>query len=230
MAALFVSEIGPYASDDRFDAYGVSRDARTYSGPHPVVAHPPCERWGRMAKGSPTAQRFEIGDDSGCFAAALDAVRRFGGVLEHPQGTHAFRRFRLPIPPKKGWSAPDEHGGRSCYIDQGAYGHPAKKPTWLYAVLPVFPELDWTRVWGRPRIGGDGFHSARERARAKARVGGIKPFPQIPADWRWKTPDRLKTLLHDLAASARGFRPSVVAPAQSVLFAGSDNELGRDVA
>jgi hypothetical protein len=219
VAALFVSEEGPYAEDPRFDAWGLSRDARSYAGPDPVVAHPPCERWGRMAKGSPTHQRFEIGDDGGCFKAALEAVRRYGGVLEHPQGTHAFRWFGIPIPPRKGWSPPDEHGGRSCYIDQGAYGHPAKKPTWLYSVVPVFPDLDWTRVWGRPRIGGDGFHSSAERARAKARVGGLKPFPQVSPEWRWRTPDALVDVLYELAESARGWRPEVVAPKQVPLFA-----------
>lgn len=219
VAALFVDDAGPYAADPRFDAWGVARDARSYAGSDPVVAHPPCERWGRMAKGSPTAQRFEIGDDGGCFKAALAAVRRCGGVLEHPQGSHAWPRFGLPRPPAKGWSPPDENGGRSCYIDQGAYGHPAKKPTWLYAVLPAFPALDWTRVWGRPRIGGDGYHSTQERARAKARAGGPPRFQQVPTEWRWRTPDRLKDELHALATSARGAPPAVRAPPQLQLIA-----------
>lgn len=217
IAALFVSEQGPYATDARFDAWGVSRDARTYAGNAPGVGHPPCERWGRMAKGSPKAQRFEVGDDGGCFASCLANIRRTGGVIEHPQGSHAFRHFGLPIPPRKGWSHPDEHGGRSAYIDQGAYGHPAKKPTWLYAVLPSYPELDWTRVWDRPRIGGDGFHSSAERARAKARVGGIKPFPQIAPAWRWRTPDRLKDELHGMASSCLGWSPAPRVPKQAPL-------------
>lgn len=217
VAALFVSEVGPYAEDPRFDAWGVERDARGYDGDDPVVAHPPCERWGRMAKGSPTSQRFEIGDDGGCFESALSSVRRCGGVLEHPQGTHAFRRFNLPTPPRKGWSHPDEHGGRSCYIDQGAYGHPAKKPTWLYAVVPEFPPLDWTRVWGRARIGGDGYHSSAERARAKARQGGAPKFEQVPPEWRWRTPDRLKDTLYELAELARRGRPVIRAPPQLTL-------------
>jgi len=37
----------------------------------------------------------------------------------------------------------DEHGGRTCYVEQGRYGHPAKKATWLYARAAVFPELRW---------------------------------------------------------------------------------------
>jgi hypothetical protein len=68
-----------------------ARDARLYAGPYPVVAHPPCERWGRYWGGAPAQfPRLKLGDDSGCFAAALAAVRKFGGVLEHPEGSHAF--------------------------------------------------------------------------------------------------------------------------------------------
>lgn len=168
IAALFVDPAGPYVGLTGVDPWDEERDARLYAGPWSVVAHPPCERWGRMAEGSPTHKRFKVGDDGGCFKAALAAVRRVGGVIEHPQGSHAWRHFDLPIPEGRGWTPADRFGGRSCYIDQGAYGHSAKKPTWLYAVLPTFPKMNWTRVWGRPYIGGDGFHSSAERARAKA--------------------------------------------------------------
>lgn len=219
VAALFVAENGPYASDARFDAWGKSRNALAYDGRAPVVAHPPCERWGRFARGGPTAKRtFKVGDDGGCFAFALAAVRRCGGVLEHPQGSYAWDHFGMPKPPRKGWSPADGHGGRSCYIDQGAYGHPAKKPTWLYAVLPSFPDLNWRRVWGLARIGGDGFHSALERARAKARVTPRSRatgfHPNVPDHWRWRTPDSLKDALYELAASCRSWEP-----AQSVVQA-----------
>lgn len=207
IAALFVSEEGPYAADPRFDAWGVGRDARTWPGGSPVIAHPPCERWGRMAKGSPRAQLYEVGDDGGCFQAALDAVRTFGGVIEHPQGSHAFGWHGLPIPSGRGWTPADPWGGRSTYIDQGAYGHPAKKPTWLYAILPTFPRLNWTRVWGRPYIGGDGYHGKAERDRAKASSKGVQKMPQIPKDWNWRTPDALKDELHAMAASCIGWTP-----------------------
>lgn len=44
-----------------------------------------------------------------------------------------------------GWSTPDEFGGRSCYVEQGHYGHFARKGTWLYAVGVAYPELNWTQ-------------------------------------------------------------------------------------
>ncbi len=81
------------------DAWDERRDARTYAGPHPVVAHPPCERWGRYWGGGPmlhgTIKQKKLGDDNGCFQSALEAVREYGGVLEHPEGSHAWRRFNL---------------------------------------------------------------------------------------------------------------------------------------
>lgn len=154
VAALYVAKDGPYFNVEGVDPWDESRDARTYQGPWKVVAHPPCARWGRYAKGGPNpkARRFEIGEDGGCFEAALAAVRKWGGVLEHPAGSHAFKRFDLPLPPKVGWSERDAWGGRSCQVDQGAYGHPAKKATWLYARLREYPNLNWTRVANKTRL------------------------------------------------------------------------------
>jgi len=48
IAALFIDERGPYVGLPNVDAWGKTRDARLYRGPWPVVAHPPCERWGAM--------------------------------------------------------------------------------------------------------------------------------------------------------------------------------------
>ena len=37
--------------------------------------------------------------------------------------------------------------GRTCHVEQGQYGHRARKATWLYAVAPAaaLPELRWGR-------------------------------------------------------------------------------------
>jgi hypothetical protein len=133
IAALFVDvKRGPYAKMEGVDAWGVERDARLYDGPHAVVAHPPCERWGKLWKfnGSMTGQ---LGDDGGCFAAAVAAVRRCGGVIEHPLGSNAWARFNLPP-----WGAPGVwRGAAACgwaaVVYQGHYGFPAPKPTLLWA-------------------------------------------------------------------------------------------------
>lgn len=91
IAILFADRDGVYSSFP-VDIWDKSRDARCYDGDSPVVAHPPCESWGKlyaMKKGR------RLGDDDGCFAAALAAVERVGGVLEHPEGSFAWPKFGL---------------------------------------------------------------------------------------------------------------------------------------
>lgn len=143
IAALYVQPDGVYADVPDVDLWDEARDARRYDGPWPVVCHPPCQRWGRFWHGSPRKPfQFEKGDDGGCFAAALASVRRWGGVLEHPAHSHAWDAHSLPWPPPEGWQQ-DITGGWCCYVEQGFYGHPSRKPTWLYAVNCELPSLRW---------------------------------------------------------------------------------------
>ena len=145
IAALFVQTNGCYFGLPGVDPWDKARDARQYAGPWPVVAHPPCERWGRYWSGGPTAREpRELGADGGCFAAALAAVRRFGGVLEHPEGSHAWEAFELMAPPRHGgWVVADWDGCWTCCVEQGHYGHAARKATWLYAHGIDLPSLRW---------------------------------------------------------------------------------------
>ncbi len=103
IAALYIETGGCYFGLPDVDPWDERRDARLYEGPWPVVAHPPCQRWGRFWHGS-TAKphQYRMGDDKGCFAAALHAVRIYGGVLEHPKDSHAWRWFGLNKPPSGG--------------------------------------------------------------------------------------------------------------------------------
>lgn len=144
VAALFVQPDGCYALPG-IDLWDRTRDARLYAGPYPVVAHPPCERWGRYWHGSTRKpHQFRKGDDGGCFASALAAVRRWGGVLEHPADSHAWPAFGLNRPPRAGgWVAADFEGGWTCHVEQGHYGHFSRKPTWLYACRVDLPRLTW---------------------------------------------------------------------------------------
>ena len=138
IAALYVETAGGcYAGLRDVDAWDESRDARLYNGPHPVVAHPPCQRWGRFWHGSPRKpHQFEKGADDGYFAAALAAVRLWGGVLEHPADSLAWRHHGLTPPPRTGgWHAADFDGGWTCYVEQGFYGHAARKGR--YGSMPM---------------------------------------------------------------------------------------------
>lgn len=144
IAAIFVDPKGAYHNLPEVEVWGLpDRDARDYAGPHAVVAHPPCARWCRLAGLVEKRWGHKRGEDGGCFAAALAAVRKFGGVLEHPAYSDAWKRFELPAPHRAGGWALGECGGRSCHVEQGRYGHPAKKATWLYACLSEYPALKW---------------------------------------------------------------------------------------
>ena len=105
IAALFVATDGAYSGLPGVDVWDEARDARRYAGPWPVIAHPPCQRWSSKGwHGSPgKPHQYAKGDDSGCFAAALASVRRWGGVLEHPAYSHAWLAHGLPWPLPNGW-------------------------------------------------------------------------------------------------------------------------------
>jgi hypothetical protein len=157
VAALYVQTDGVYYGLDGVDPWDEKRDARRYAGPHPVVAHPPCQLWVNLAAVNWKRYRrqrpawYPGGDDGGCFAAALGAVRRWGGVLEHPASSHAWGGFDL-VRPGSGWTYCGA-GDWVCEVWQSAYGHQARKRTWLYYVGPRPPELDWSRAEGTHQVG-----------------------------------------------------------------------------
>lgn len=204
LAALYVLENGPYANLPGVEVWGPTKDARLYAGPYPVVAHPPCERWGRYWYGGPSIKvRLKKGDDNGCFEAALAAVRAHGGVLEHPAASAAWRHFGLKTPPRAGgWvSAGLMDDGWTCCVDQLYYGHRAQKATWLYAVDCDVPMLRWGKSTGGVRL-EDGFHSTEERRRA-VRRGVIK---RLSHREREATPEPFRDLLLSMARSVYSVR------------------------
>ncbi|HMJ55681.1 MAG TPA: hypothetical protein VK540_26580 [Polyangiaceae bacterium] len=142
VAALYSGPRGPYPQMEGVECWGEERDAKNYAGPWPVVAHPPCGPWGRL--------RFLCRlQDPACGPAAVQSVREFGGVLEHPVDSLLWRRCGMPLP---GW-LPDEFGGRTYAVRQVAWGHSCEKPTWLY-VVGVDPSL----VLAGIRTGGVATH------------------------------------------------------------------------
>ena len=215
IAALFVDERpgGAYVGIPGVELWGISRDARLYNGPHSVVCHSPCQRWGKMWFGQPltvkrTGVRKKKGDDGGCFAAALAAVRKWGGVLEHPWQSHAWPHFGLNVPPRSGgWVAADMLGGWTCCVEQGSYGHYARKPTMLYAFGVELPEL----IWGHTEAKYDpavvarmGLKRAKRLGEVGARGGGTDSTPRI------HTPAAFRELL--LGIARRSNIPSSATP------------------
>jgi len=161
IAALYVETGGAYYGLDDVDPWPEERDARLYDGPWPVVAHPPCARWSPLAYLNQAQHGYKVGDDGGCFAAALAAVRRYGGVLEHPAHSLAWARYGLPAPMRGGWTLALGDPGMTTEISQVAYGHRARKRTWLYYVGDDPPALDWSDADGECIVGDLHLTSAR---------------------------------------------------------------------
>lgn len=203
IAALYVETDGAYFGLPNVDPWDETRDARKYAGPWPVVAHPPCQRWGRFWGGNPSQRpRLVLGDDNGCFAAALAAVRKWGGVIEHPEASHAWPHHGLNKPPKTGgWVAADMFGGWTCCVEQGHYGHLSRKATWLYAYGVELPELRWGKAPAGLRVAGAGFHTKEERD--VARLSGTHRRQQLPTKLRNATPPEFRDLLVNIALTAR---------------------------
>jgi hypothetical protein len=136
VAVLFARSDSNYKAMPGCDVFDIDRDARTFAGGAPVVAHPPCRAWGRMRQ---FAQPRADEKDLARFAVAT--IRRDGGVLEHPAESTLWADQMLPRPGR----APDSFGGWTMAVDQFHFGHRAEKATWLYIVglhpdeLPPIP-------------------------------------------------------------------------------------------
>jgi hypothetical protein len=205
IAALFVEADGIYDGLLSVELWPVERDARKYPGPFPVVAHPPCQRWGRFWHGSTRKpHQFKLGDDGGCFAAALTAVRRWGGILEHPADSRAWSAFNLNSPPREGgWVAADFEGGWTRCVSQGHYGHLSGKRTWLCAKGCDTPDLRWGPCEQRlhpTALAKYGYQKAR-RIGMMAMVGG-KDKTKI----RNATPIEFRDLLISLAQTTHNIQ------------------------
>lgn len=181
VAVLYCTPASVYKSLalECFDEY---RDARTYRGWLPVVAHPPCRSWGRLRHLAKPAQH-----ERALAIHAIQHVRRCGGVLEHPAGSLLWSDLpefgQYPLPPVGG--AYDAFGGRSYSVFQSDYGHPAPKHTWLYVVDARPGELC------KPVLAGE--------LCKPARPGELSKVANMPAARRMDTPPEFAKFLIELA-------------------------------
>lgn len=195
IAALFVQTNGSYFGLSDVDPWDIGRDARLYAGTDPVVAHPPCQLWGPFAAINYArwgGEHNKPGNDQGCFASALRSVVQWGGVLEHPATSRAWKAHGITMPVEPGWH---RHGLHEwvCIIWQSAYGHRANKATGLLYVGHVAPlDLDWRREQGSHQIG---YRDQRGPSRNK---------PTVAKKEASATPTRFRDTLISLARHSAG--------------------------
>jgi hypothetical protein len=183
IAALFVERGGVYFGLPDVDPWDETRDARLYDGPWPVVAHPPCGPWGALSHRSKETT-------ADCAPIAMAAVRRWGGVLEHPVGSRLFDSMGCPRPGE----LPDAHGGRTFGLEQVAWGHPCRKPTRIYVV-----GASWKIVVRGLRVGGEPTHQI-----CGSRMSGHRhriDLKAASARIRKRTPIAFRDYLLDIARS-----------------------------
>lgn len=182
-AVLFARADSIYKRLPGLDVYDAARDARTYPGGLPVVAHPPCRAWGRL-RAFANVQPHE--PDLARWAVAQ--VRRWGGVLEHPAGSLLWPDQGLPLGHRR-----DRWGGWTLPIHQQDFGHRAQKKTWLY-IVGVEPD-DLPPL---PLVLGEASHVIQSRRRDSR--------PHVTKAEREHTPPDLAEWLVELAArsSIRG--------------------------
>lgn len=179
VAVLFARADSVYKTLPDVEVYDIERDARTYDGPWPVVAHPPCRAWGRLrtfARPRP--------DERNLARLAVSLIREFGGVLEHPGGSTLWVAQKLPEPQEQ-----DVFGGWTLPITQHAWGHRAEKATWLYIIgcAPIdLPPM--------PLVLGEPTHVVQSRKRTR---------PHITKAEREHTPIELARWLVELAGRCR---------------------------
>jgi hypothetical protein len=190
IAALYVQTGGIYYGLPDVQPWDEKADARLYNGPWPVVAHPPCARWCQLAPVNQARWGTKIGDDEGTFYAALYAVRKWGGVLEHPAYSLAWSHYSLPRPIRGTWMRSFFDPGWVTEVSQSAYGHPARKRTWLYLVGEPFP-LNWRDPRG-DKVVGAGIHSGEAAGRGR-----------LTPDEALGTPIAFRDELLELAATAQ---------------------------
>jgi len=126
VSVLFARRDSIYKQLPSVDVWDEDRDARNWPGGTPVVAHPPCAGYCRLrAFANEDAER-----DSHAIWA-VEQVRKFGGVLEHPYLSTLWKLddLKLPVPGEF-----DQWDGYTVAMPQFWFGFPAMKATWFYIV------------------------------------------------------------------------------------------------
>lgn len=132
VSVLCCSKTSYYKTLPGVDAFDINRNASTFKGNNPIVAHPPCRSW--SAKMSHFAKPLPGERDLAHFC--ISKLKTNGGVLEHPAYSKLFSVGSIPKPGE----------GRkgdliSIEVWQSWFGYVIPKKTWL-----CFSKIDLNKI------------------------------------------------------------------------------------
>ena len=185
VAVLFARADSIYKTIPGCDVYDIERDALTWPGGCPVVAHPPCRAWGQLShfsKPRPGEKELAIW--------AIGQVRQWGGVLEHPRSSRLWKVMGLPL-----GEAVDVYGGFTLCVDQFWWGHRARKRTLLYCC-----GITRSQVPQMPIVLGEASYTVGTGNPGRGRPKVKNPKPEISHAEREQTPPALARWIVELAS------------------------------
>lgn len=128
VAILCADSRSVYNSLPDVEVYDADRDARTFSGGMPVVAHPPCRAWSAFCR----HQAKPLPGEKDLAPMCVEWLLKCGGVLEHPAHSTLWQSLGLPLPTEAGTD-----GLWSAAVQQAWWGDCRSKNTWLlFAHIP----------------------------------------------------------------------------------------------
>jgi hypothetical protein len=136
VAILCCSTKSVYKTMPDLECYDEKRDARTFTGGMPVIAHPPCRRWtqygmammqARQTRHGIITPESEVNEERELGVFCAEQVKQWGGILEQPARSKLFAAAGLPLP-----GSPQSADSFSLHVWQSWWGYPVKKGTWLY--------------------------------------------------------------------------------------------------
>lgn len=184
VAVLFARADSVYKMLPGTDVYDIDRDARTWPGGSPVVAHPPCRLWASLrtkSKAPPEEKDYA--------RWAMQQVRENGGVLEHPWLSTLWDEYGLRSERR------DAHGFM-WPVDLFDFGFQAKKRTGLY-IVGIEPQF----LPARPLRLGEATHTVglwsgrdKDKCRPSIAKSQFDSTPSVMADWLVEISRRTTTL------------------------------------
>jgi hypothetical protein len=125
VAVLCAARNSVYHALAGVEVYDIDRNAMTFPGGMPVVAHPPCRAWSAYCR----HQAKPLPGEKDLAPWCVEQVRANGGVLEHPANSCLWNELRLPRP-----GGPVLADGWSMAVNQSWFGDTRTKKTWLFIV------------------------------------------------------------------------------------------------